>query len=299
MREIKLAKEQWQYVFSPYAEPVCTVKQGEKIALYTEDAYSGMLSSEADNPRIVPRYNPQVGPVYVEGAMPGDTLKVTIHDIEFTRDFALSLVQGDFGGLVANGATRLLNEPLQDKLYRYEYKDGVFRRDDRLCFAADPFLGTIATAPELEAVSSLAPFNQGGNMDVPDVKVGHSIYLPVKVPGAYFYTGDCHGRQGQGELCGSALEISAKVTLQFDVIKGETIEWPRIESETHLMCVGSMKPMEDAARIAYYELVQWMVLLGWDKIDAYQALSQVGELYVGNMVDTVYSVVAKVDKRFV
>ena len=125
-------------------------------------------------------------------------------------------------------------------------------------------------------------------MDVLDVKTGNTIYLPISIPGAYSYTGDCHTKQGQGEVCGVAMEISAKVTLKFELLKGKAIKWPRIESPSELMCVGSTKPMEDAARIAYCELLGWLEEIGWDRNEAYQAITQAGKLYVGNMVDTVY-----------
>jgi acetamidase/formamidase len=119
------------------------------------------------------------------------------------------------------------------------------------------------------------------------------------VPGALFFTGDCHAGQGQGELCGVALEITGKVTVTFDLIKGKAIAWPRIESPEEIMTVGSARPMEDAARIAYVELIEWLVELGWDRLEAYEALTQIGDLYVGNMVDTYYSLVAKIRKEYV
>ena len=161
----------------------------------------------------------------------------------------------------------------------------------------------------MEAVSALTPFENGGNMDAPDVKPGNIVYLPVSVDGAYFFTGDCHAIQGDGELCGTALEISAKVKLKFRIIKDKKITWPRIESpepaaepagrgspQGEYMVVGSARPMEDAARIAYAELIEWMTEFGWDRLDAYQALTQAGKLYCANMVDTYYSMVAKVSK---
>jgi amidase len=162
----------------------------------------------------------------------------------------------------------------------------------------EPFVGTIAVAPDLEAISALSPGPFGGNMDVPDVRPGNTVYLPVWNEGALFYTGDCHARQGQGELCGVALEITSEVTVSFEVIKGGSIEWPRIESEDKLMTVGSARPMEDAARIAYAELVGWLEdAHGFSRLDAYQLLTQAGGLYVGNMVDTTYSLVASIEKR--
>ena len=136
-------------------------------------------------------------------------------------------------------------------------------------------------------------------MDVPDVRPGNKVFLPVFNPGALFYTGDCHGHQGQGEVCGVGLEITAKVTLTFEVIKGKRIAWPRIESPDAIMVVGSAKPMEDAARIAYLELVLWMEEeFGFSRWEAYELLTQVGGLYVGNMVDTTYSLVASIAKKY-
>jgi acetamidase/formamidase len=160
-----------------------------------------------------------------------------------------------------------------------------------------PFMGTFAVAPDLEAITTLAPGPFGGNMDVPDVCPGNTVYLPVWNEGGLFYTGDTHARQGQGELCGVALEITSRVTVVFDVIKGKAIQWPRIESPDRLMTVGSARPMEDAARIAYSELVGWLAAdYDWSVPNAYQLLTQAGGLYVGNMVDTTYSLVASVDK---
>jgi acetamidase/formamidase len=157
----------------------------------------------------------------------------------------------------------------------------------------------MGVSPHIEAVSSLCPGTHGGNMDVPDLTAGHTIYFPVHHPGALFYTGDAHAAQGQGELCGVALEIAARGVFKFDVIKGQPITWPRIESDTHIMSVGSARPMEDAARIANADLIAWMVRdYGFDKLDAYQLLSAAGELYVGNMVDTTYSLVARCAKRY-
>jgi acetamidase/formamidase len=125
------------------------------------------------------------------------------------------------------------------------------------------------------------------------------VFLPVYVPGALFFTGDAHANQGDGELCGVALEITARATLTFDIIKDKTIAWPRIESDESLMTVGSARPMEDAARIAYKELIDWIVAdYGFDTLDAYQLLTQAGTLYVGNMVDTYYSLVAGIEKSY-
>ena len=302
MREIKLADDQYSYVFTRYAEPVAAVKPGETIALYTMDAFSNKIYSNNQRAgevfKTLKGDNPQTGPIKIEGAEPGDMLKVEIVDIEATRDFAASCFNPTFGGLVCTRTTRMLHEPLPDPCYIYRRdENGNYTYNNRLSFKWEPFLGTIATASAVEVIKTISPFENGGNMDVPDVKPGNIVYLPVSVPGAYFFTGDVHAKQGEGEVCGVAMEITAKVTLKFDLVKNHKILWPRIESPTELMCVGSAKPMEDAARIAYCELLGWLMELGWERLEAYQAITQAGKLYVGNMVDTVYSLVAKIDKE--
>lgn len=290
----------YSFAFSRYVEPVARVQPGETVAIYTEDAFGGLITRESDKPSEIlgPYLNPQTGPIFVEGAEPGDTLAVHILAIEPTRDWAASAFVPYFGGLTSTRFTKTLQEPLPEKVWIYRIENGMVTHSPRLSFPWRPFLGTMATAPDLEAISALTPFDQGGNMDVPDTCPGNILYLPVRVPGAYFFTGDCHAGQGDGELCGVALEISAKVTLRFELIKQKPLAWPRIESPDAYMAVGSAKPMEDAARIAYGELIAWLVELGWDQWEAYQALTQIGRMTVGNMVDTVYSLVARIDKQY-
>lgn len=302
-QKIKVIKQpgEYSYLFSKYLDPIAHVKPGELVEIHTKDAFENRVTSETDRPsEIIGDYlNPQTGPIFIEGAEPGDTLVAHIMDIEPDRDWAVSVNKPGFGGLTSTDATRTLNDPLPEKVWIYKIENGMVKCNDRLNFPWRPFLGTIGTAPELEAISALTPFTHGGNMDVPDVKPGNKVYLPVKTKGAYFFTGDCHAGQGDGELCGVALEISAKVKIKFEVIKNKEIKWPRIESDTEYMVVGSARPMEDAARIAYAELINWMVEeMGWDELDAYQALTQIGKLYVGNMVDTYYSLVAKIEKKY-
>jgi amidase len=301
MREIRQPGS-YQYVFGPYAEPIARVQPGETVSIHTLDAFGDVLTREDQKPSSVmgPYLNPQTGPVFVEGLEPGDTLAVHIEAIESTRDWAVSCTVPYFGGLTSTKFTATLQDALEERVWIYRRTEsGGFRYRDRWEIPWAPFFGTIGTAPHIEAISSLSPGDHGGNMDVPDVTVGNTIYLPVHHPGGLFFVGDAHAAQGQGELCGVALEIAAKGTFRFDVIKGKSIDWPRIESPERIMAVGSAKPMEDAARIAYADLVRWLVAdYGFDPLDAYQLLTQAGGLYVGNMVDTVYSLVASCPKRY-
>ncbi len=166
----------------------------------------------------------------------------------------------EFGGLVATGATALLNPPLPEKVKKLEVTvEGGVKWSDRITLPYEPFIGTIGTSPEIEAISSLVPDYYGGNMDLPDVGPGAVIYLPVNAPGALLYLGDCHAIQGDGELCGVALEHPTHTTVHVDLIKSWTLHWPRLETAEFFMTIGSGRPMEDAARIAYRELVRWIV----------------------------------------
>jgi amidase len=302
---VEVVPHDYSYVFNPYREPIARVKPGERVTIQTDDAFESRITSKEDFPSralaTAKFLNPQTGPIYVEGAEPGDTLAVRIESIEPTRDFAVSVLIPYFGGLTSTNFTRTLQEPLPERVWIWNLVDGgtkLVNEELGVTLPWEPFLGTLAVAPDLEAITALSPGPFGGNMDVPDVKPGNTVYLPVWNPGALVYTGDCHARQGQGELCGVALEITSRVTVVFEVIKARTIEWPRIESEEAIMVVGSARPMEDAARIANTELILWLEReYGYDRWDAYQLLTQAGGLYVGNMVDTTYSLVASVAKK--
>lgn len=302
---IEIKPDSYSYVFNPYREAVARVSPGDRVTIHTDDAFESRIKSKEDIPSralaTAKFLNPQTGPVYVEGAEPGDTLAVRIENIEPTRDYAVSTLVPYFGGLTSTNFTRTLQDPLPERVWVWNLLDGgrLVNEEVGVELEWEPFMGTLAVAPDLEAISALAPGPFGGNMDVPDVKPGNTVYLPVWNEGALVYTGDCHARQGQGELCGVALEITSKVTLVFDVVKGKEIEWPRIESNDAIMVVGSARPMEDAARIANTELVLWLEAeYGYDRLDAYQLLTQAGGLYVGNMVDTNYSLVASIKKRY-
>jgi creatinine amidohydrolase len=161
-------------------------------------------------------------------------------------------------------------------------------------------LGRVATAPEGDMqFDGLWPGQFGGNMDASDVREGTTVYLPVFHPGALFYYGDGHALQGDGEVCGSGLETSMEVAFRFGLQKKKAIRWPRLEDAEHLMVAGSARPLSDALRIAFVELIGWLVDdYGFDQADAYQLVSQSAVIRVANMVDPLYTVVAKFPKKW-
>ena len=157
----------------------------------------------------------------------------------------------------------------------------------------------IARSPEIESITTLAADSHGGNMDIPDIAPGSITYLPVNSPGARLFIGDAHACQGDGELCGNGVEIASETTIHVDLIKDWQISWPRLENEELIMAIGSARPLEDATRIGYRELVRWMESeYGFERWDAYMILGQCGIVRLGNLVDPKYSVGAAIKKRY-
>ena len=287
-------------------QPVLTVDPGAVISCETHDAFEGKIRHETDSPSAIlnfPFLNPQNGPIFVNGAEKGDTLAVYIRSIRprGPQPVGTTVIMPEFGGLVATGNTALLNPSLPERVKKLEVtaeRGTVW--NDRITLPYEPFIGTIGTSPEIEAISSLVPDYYGGNMDLPDVGPDAVIYLPVNTKGAMLYLGDCHAAQGDGELCGVAIEHPTVTTVQVDLIKDWTIRWPRLENASFYMTIGSSRPMEDAARIAYRELVRWLATdFGFDEIDAYMLLTQCGRVRLGNMVDPKYTLGASVAKKIV
>ena len=281
------------YVIGPYRKPEAAVTIGESFTIDTVDAFENKIESDTvDLMSIIeyPYLNPLTGPILVEGAENGDTLAVSVHSIEITRDYAVSALIPEFGGLCGTGFTRTLNSPLPPRVMLHKIRNGEMSFSESLEISSipcEPFYGTIGTAPKLEAISSLSPGFHGGNMDAADVAPGNTIYLPVNVQGAMLYIGDGHAAQGDAEICGTAAEIPTRGVLSTRVIKNKVIGTPRIESPEYLMAVGSARPMEDAARIAFYEIITWLEEdYEIDRLTGYQLCSQVARARMANMVDT-------------
>jgi len=251
----------------------------------------------------------EVGPFHIEGAAPGDTLVVKILRLRPNRDTAVSRYNpGGISGVAGDGRTRMLNDPLPARTFTWQIDrqrmvgilDLPNSSSKRIEVPLKPMLGRVAVAPAgEEAFGGLWPGDFGGNLDASDVREGVTVYLPVFHDGALFYFGDGHALQGDGEIIGSGLETTMDVTFQFDVLKGKRIRWPRVEDDQHIMVLGSIRPLIDALRISYVELIEWLVAdYGFEKMEAFQVASQVGEVRVANVVDPNYTVVAKFPKRF-
>ena len=221
--------EQHSYVIGPYNEPIASVRPGETFVVETMDAFGNrIVSSDSDITKIIkmPYVNPLTGPIYVEGAEKGDAIALTIHSIDVSRSYGVSALIPEFGGLCGTVFTRTLNSPLPPRIMIHPISGGEITFSESLRIPTipyKPFYGTIGTAPELEAISSLSPGFHGGNMDAADVCPGNTLYLPVNVPGALLYIGDGHAAQGDGEVSGVAIEIPTRGEMAVNLVKNCTL----------------------------------------------------------------------------
>ena len=290
----------YHYTFSEWHEPIASVQLGQRVRIHCVDGFKNQFVDEHQpfaEVSVYPYMNPQTGPVFIEGVSPGDTLLVHIEDIEITRDWAVTGLAPSFGLLTPTNFTAMLTPDLPEVVHFLPIRDGRVWFD-QLSWPLSPFMGTLGTAPRLEAIHSLTPSYYGGNMDCSEMCPGNTVHLPVSAEGGLFFCGDGHAAQGAGEIGGVACEVPANLVCRFDVIKGQSINWPRISNNDYMMTVGSARPLEDATRIACAELVRWVAKeYRMQETDVLVWLTQVMEPRIGNVCDPKYSVVAAVRRE--
>ncbi|MEJ1964707.1 MAG: acetamidase/formamidase family protein [Gammaproteobacteria bacterium] len=282
------------------------IKSGTRIVTWTEDCFDGNVKTAADllSKVLVPGHdNPQTGPFYVEGAEHGDTLAIRILKLEPARSYAVSAFSPGFGAMVGNDRTAMLGTELPEATWRYDVdaKRNVARTtsgDGKHFWEVPlaPFLGCLGVAPaEGEVRSTTVPGPFGGNMDCPEVRVGNTVYLGVNMPGALLSFGDAHYAMGDGEIIGGAIEGAMNVEVIVDLLKGVSTPVPRIENEHEIMFVGSGRPLEDAARVAFKAMIGWVrQTSGLSEVDAYQFVSQNAQAPIIQLVDPEYTVMVKI-----
>jgi len=295
-----------KYVYAT-AVPVARVASGGIVETNTLDCFGNVLQKPGDTLSMVKGDNPLTGPFYVEGAEAGDTLAVKILDLQIDSNQGVGAFGPGFGALNATNYTAMLGPTLPEKIWYYPIdhasNTATFRALDSkfsVSIPLHPFFGCIGVAPAGgEARSSIVPAEFGGNMDSPEASVGNTVYFPVNVPGALLYVGDGHAAMGDGEIAGTAIEVPLSARFQVSVIKGQKIGWPRFENEDAIMTVGAYRPVDDALRIAFTELVGWINRdYGLSEMDAYELLTKVGRIRLSEMVDPNYVVVASVEKKY-
>jgi len=295
-----------KYVFGVTA-PVAHLKPGNILEANSLDCFGNAIKKPGDLLALVKGDNPLTGPFFIEGAEPGDTLVVHILDLQVDGNQGIGAFAPGFGALNQTNYTPMLHAPLPERIWFYPIdhasNTAMFQALDsnyKVKIPLHPFLGCIGVVPAGgEARSSIVPAEFGGNMDAPEASAGNTVYLPVNVSGALFYFGDGHAAMGDGEIAGTAIEVPMKARLQFNVVKGKHTNWPRFENEKEIMAAGAYRPLDDALRIAYTELVAW-IHADYDlsELDAYELLSEVGKVHVTEMVDPNYVVIASIGKKY-
>jgi amidase len=292
----RITRESLQVVFDRRIEPVAIVEPGEVILVETEDARRGRnRTPETTTPAYLTEMrrkgwygNPVTGPIFVSGAEPGDTLAVTIHSQ--TCDSLGWIPIWPFLFHFED----LFHEP--DTLL-VEIRDGFVELPRGVRVPVRPMIGTIGTAPAMEAILSGGMGRHGGNIDAEEVCAGSTIYLPVLVGGALLSLGDCHAVQSDGEL--ASVEIRSDITLSCEVIKGRSpvMNWPRIETANSLVTVAVGRPLEEALSFAFRDLILWVVeRTGMSNQEAYAVIGTAGHARPGQSQVGLYSMRCMVPK---
>ena len=300
---VRFVPQKFYNTYSAAHPPALHVKPGDRVVTKTIDA----AGVDWDGKPVGRGPNPQTGPFFIDGAEPGDTLAVHFLDIVPARDFGVSSTFPHFGALTSTHTTATLQPPLQERVWRYDIDTaaGLVRYHARSSdYAVDlplePMHGTVGVAPGgFQALTTITCDVHGGNLDIPQVRTGSTLYLPVFVHGALLALGDGHARQGHGEVSGVAVETAMHTTLTVEVLKGAPTPTPRIETDQALMSIGCARPLEDAYRISQHDLVGWVgELTGLDSLDAYQLVAQAGTAPVGNVCDPNYTMLARIPKKY-
>jgi acetamidase/formamidase len=290
------------------AAPKHRIAPGTHIVSWTEDCFDGFVKTADDLPsKVMPagHDNPQTGPFHVEGAEPGDTIAVHLLKLEPARSYAVSSFGPGFGALVGTDRTAMLGADFPETSWRYDVDAArttarASSRDGRHTWEVPlaPFLGCLGVAPAAAEVrSTIVPGPFGGNMDCPEVRAGNTVFLGVNVPGALLSFGDGHYAMGEGEIMGAAIEGAMNVEVFVELVKRQATPVPRIENADEVMFVGSGRPLEDAARVAFKAMVRWVrEQSGLAELDAYQFVSQVARAPIVQLVDPEYTVLVKIAK---
>jgi acetamidase/formamidase len=291
--------ERFYNTFSFAHPPALRIKPGDRVVTKTIDAGG----TDWNGRSVAAGPNPQTGPFYVEGAEPGDLLVVSIDRIAVNRDDAYSSsLLAPYAVDPTAIAARVDREPRRVS-WQLDRARGVARLSEpgittALELPINPMLGCVGVAPaRKEAIATSTPGAFGGNMDYAGLVSGVKVMLPVNEPGALLFIGDGHARQGEGEVVGTGLETSMDVEFSVDLVKKKAAAWPRLENDTHIMVLGSARPLLQALQHATTEMQRWLVAdYGFSERGAQAYMGQALEYEVANVVDPNFTVVAKVRK---
>ena len=290
--------ERFYNTFSFAHPPALRIKPGDRVVTKTVDA----AGVDWNGKQVAQGPNPQTGPFFVEGAEPGDMLVVSFDQLEINRATAFS--SSLLAPYAVDPASLLARTDREARRVNWllDKARGVARLDGPdiggIELRMRPMLGCVGVAPaRKEAVATSTPGPFGGNMDYAGLNQGVTVMLPVYEPGALLFVGDGHALQGEGEVVGTGLETSMDVEFSVRLVKKASIAWPRLENETHLMVLGSERPLLQAFQHATSEMLRWIMAdYGLSERGAQILMGQAMEYEVANVVDPHFTMVAKIRK---
>lgn len=264
---------------SPNNTPVKNVESGSRVVFQTLDCFSNQIQFEDQHFSSVGwnQINPATGPLFVEAAEPGDILKVQIIDINIESKGVMTTAPklGILGDIITRETTKVIH---------IEEGKAIFNKTVHI--PIKPMIGVIGTAPKDEEIPTGTPGAHGGNMDCKKIVKGSTLYLPVNVSGALLSMGDLHAVMADGEIVICGLEIPGEVTVKVDVLKGESLPLPMLESGDRVITIASAGTLDEAAKMATVNMHQFLVnKLGLEVDEAGMLLSLVGDLRICQIVD--------------
>ncbi|WP_018156911.1 acetamidase/formamidase family protein [Demetria terragena] len=254
---------------------------GAVIGFETDDAVYAQLHERGSLDKVTAQINPITGPVYVEGAEPGDTLAVTIHAIDFI-DHGWSVYLPGVGALAGRMGSESMTRSVPIT------RDGQVALTESLTVPAQPMIGCMGVAPATGVGSTVMPsYAYGGNMDLTDAKPGSTVYLPVQVPGALLSIGDLHAIMARGESSFVAIEAQGTAHVSIELVKGgaggaRVLRAPRVDTGEEMVFVGLGDPVQQSINRGYEDMYDFLVEdHGWSGADAYVVMSALAHSELG------------------
>lgn len=280
--------------------PVLQVADGDSVITSTVDA-SGC---DLEGSQVTSGPNPQTGPFYVEGAEPGDTLRVCLDKLWPNRRSGFSSTRISPNVVDPSYVAKLPTERQRGE-WELDLDAGTttlikpVTKLGRLTLPIQPMLGCFGVAPPMnQAISTSTSSTHGGNMDYKRFEQGAIVHFPVFVEGALFFVGDGHAVQGDGEIAGTGIETSFDVQFTVSVLKGKQISWPRLENDTHIITIGNARPLDQALQHATTEMIIWLQEdYDLEPLAVHTLLGQCVEYEIGNVFDPAYTMACKLSKK--
>lgn len=285
-----IRKENYTFTFSNSNKPVSFIKPGNNIVFETHDCMCSQISCENDNLDGIDfdKVNPATGPLYIEGAMPNQTLKVTVQSIDLDN----------YGVAMTGPGVGVLGEKLDKmthNILNIKENSAIFKNIE---LPLNKMIGVIGVAPNSEPINCGTPGSHGGNMDCKVIGEGSIVYLPIYTPGALLSVGDVHAVMGDGEIGVSGAEVGAKVDLNVELISNFKINNPIVETYDAYYTIASAQTLDDAYKIAVEDMFEILLSkCSLSKNDLIMLMSLTCDIEVCQVVDPLKTIRYKIKKE--